>query len=124
MKLHALRRLEMEVLSDKIGRCAIHSSRMTTAQIALKKGAVVPRHSHENEQLSLIISGKLLFQYDDGEITAESGDLVEIAPNEPHRVEALDDTLAIDIFQPVRQDWIDGDDAYLRNPPDGSWRIQ
>ncbi len=74
------------------------------------------RHSHENEQISHVLEGSLLFQFDDGEITARVGDLVEIASNEPHRVVALEDSVAMDVFQPVRQDWIRGEDGYLREP--------
>ncbi len=116
MKLHSWDQVEREDLSKTTTRRVIHSGRMTTAQIQIKKGGVVPRHSHENEQISHVLAGSLLFQFDDREITARAGDLVEIASHEPHRVEALEDSLAMDVFQPVRQDWIQGDDSYLRNP--------
>lgn len=116
MKLHSWDKIELEELSATAARRVVHSERMTTARILLKKGGVVPRHSHENEQISHILEGRLLFQFDDREITAEAGDLVEIASHEPHRVEALEDSVAMDVFQPVRQDWIQGDDGYLRNP--------
>lgn len=116
MKLHSWDQVALEELNESATRRVIHSDRMTTARIALKKGAVVPRHSHENEQISHVLEGSLLFQFDDREITARAGDLVQIASGEPHRVEALEDSLAMDVFQPVRQDWITGDDSYLRNP--------
>ena len=116
MKLHSWSQVESEDLSASVARRVIHSERMTTARIRLKKGAVVPRHSHENEQISHVLEGSVLFQFDDREITARAGDLVEIASHEPHRVEALEDSLAMDVFQPARQDWIQGDDGYLRNP--------
>lgn len=116
MKLHSWNEVELEKLSEAASRRVVHSGRMTTARIALKKGAVVPRHSHENEQISHVLQGALLFQFDDCEVTAREGDLVEIASHEAHRVEALEDSLAMDVFQPVRQDWIQGDDSYLRNP--------
>ena len=116
MKLHSWAKVELENLSDTASRRVIHSDRMTTARISVKKGGVVPRHSHENEQISHVLEGSLLFQFDDRDITARAGDLVEIASNEPHRVEALEDSVAMDVFQPVRQDWIRGDDSYLRKP--------
>jgi len=115
MKLHSWSQVASEDLSATVTRRVIHSERMTTARIRLKKGAVVPRHSHENEQISHVLEGSVLFQFDDREITAKAGDLVEIASHEPHRVEALEDSLAMDVFQPARQDWIQGDDGYLRN---------
>ena len=116
MKLHSWELVELETLSETATRRVVHSERMTTARIALRKGAVVPRHSHENEQISHVLEGTLLFRFDDREVTACAGDLVEIPPYEPHRVEALEDSIAMDVFQPVRQDWIQGDDSYLRNP--------
>lgn len=117
MKLHSWDRIELEDLSETASRRVIHSERMTTARILLKRGGVVPRHSHENEQISHVLEGSLLFQFDDREVTAKAGDLVEITSNEPHRVVALEDSVAMDVFQPVRQDWIQGDDSYLRKPP-------
>ena len=116
MKLHTWDEVELEDLSETASRRVIHSERMTTARILLKKGGVVPRHSHENEQISHVLVGSLVFQFDDREITARAGDLVEIASHEPHRVVALEDSVAMDVFQPVRQDWIQGDDSYLRKP--------
>ncbi len=116
MKLHSWDEVELERLSDTASRRVIHSQRMTTARILLRKGAVVPRHSHENEQISHVLEGSLLFQFDDREITAGPGDLVEIPSREPHRVEALEDSVAMDVFQPVRDDWVRGDDSYLRKP--------
>ena len=116
MKLHSWGKVELERLSETASRRVVHSERMTTARIRLKKGGVVPRHSHENEQISHVLEGALQFQFDDRDVTARAGDLVEIASFEPHRVEALEDSVAMDVFQPVRQDWIEGDDSYLRNP--------
>ncbi len=116
MKLHSWDRIALETLSETASRRVIHSERMTTAKILLRKGGVVPRHSHENEQISHVLEGSLLFQFDDSEITARAGDLVEIAPGEPHRVVALEDSVAMDVFQPVRDDWIRGEDSYLREP--------
>lgn len=116
MKLHSWDQVELEELSKTASRRVVHSERMTTARIRLKKGGVVPRHSHENEQISHVLEGSVLFQFDDREVTARAGDLVEIPSNEPHSVVALEDSLAMDVFQPVRQDWLQGDDSYLRNP--------
>ena len=116
MTLHSWESVELEDLSETASRRVIHSERMTTARIYLKKGAVVPLHSHENEQMSHVLSGSLRFEFADRVLTVSAGDVVEIPSHEPHSVEALEDSLALDIFQPVRQDWVEGDDSYLRNP--------
>ncbi len=116
MKLHTWEKVEEEVLTPTATRRVVHSARMTTARISLKKGAVVPRHSHENEQMSHVLKGSVRFEFDGCEVIAHAGDMVEIPSHEAHRVVALEDSLAMDIFQPVRDDWIQGDDSYLRNP--------
>ena len=118
MKVHSWDRSERENLGPLVVRRVIHSERMTTALFDLKKGAVVPRHSHDNEQMSHVHTGKALYQFDDREVTAGPGEVVEINSNEPHRVEALEDSCIMDVFQPVRADWLVGDDAYLRNQSD------
>jgi quercetin dioxygenase-like cupin family protein len=80
----------------------------------LKKGAVVPRHSHMNEQYSWIISGALKFIFDDREILVGAGDILVIPPNVAHSAVALEDTVDVDIFAPRREDWIRKDDSSLR----------
>jgi quercetin dioxygenase-like cupin family protein len=114
MKLHVWDNVPIEPLNDLLGRQVIHTGGMTVAHIFLRKGAVVPRHSHPNEQVSIVRAGRLLFQFDDSERIVEAGHVMEIAPGLPHRVEALEDSVALDLFTPARQDWITGDDAYLR----------
>ena len=87
------------------------------AQIYLDRGCIVPRHSHENEQLTWVLEGRLLFRLgEEGEQVVEvgAGEVLHIPPNLPHEAEALEDTLDVDVFTPPRQDWLDGSDAYLR----------
>jgi quercetin dioxygenase-like cupin family protein len=84
------------------------------AEIELRKDAVVPEHSHVNEQVTVLKKGALLFRIEGQEIVLRAGEVLEIPPHAPHSVEALEDSVAIDIFAPRREDWISGDDAYLR----------
>ncbi len=114
MKLYEWNSIEREQLNPLVARQVIHAERMTVARIHLSKGAAVPRHSHENEQITLLQQGKLRFIFDDGETVIEAGAVVAIPPNAAHGVEALEDSMAIDLFSPIREDWIRGDDAYLR----------
>jgi len=107
--------LEEEALNPLLGRKMIHSQNMTIARIRLRKGAVVPIHSHANEQVSMVESGVLRFTISGEERILRSGETVVIPPDAPHLVEALEDSLAVDLFSPPREDWIRGDDAYLRN---------
>jgi len=106
-----------ETLKGTITRKLISSDRMMISHVHLKKGDDVPLHHHENEQLTYILSGALHFWFGaDGkeEITVRAGEVVVIPSNVPHRALALEDTLDVDIFNPPRQDWLSGTDAYLR----------
>lgn len=111
--------IDHEQLSPGIGRQALHTDGLTVARIYLKKGAIVPLHSHVNEQLSYVIEGRLRFDFADRQQVVAAGEMMQISASEPHAVEALEDSLALDVFQPVREDWLRGDDSYLRNPLSG-----
>jgi quercetin dioxygenase-like cupin family protein len=114
---HSWKSMAKEELSPTIGRKMITGERMMIAQIFLKKGTVVPKHSHENEQITYILEGALRFHLGaDGaqEVTVRAGEVLTIPSNLPHTAEALEDTLDVDIFDPPRQDWLNGTDAYLR----------
>jgi quercetin dioxygenase-like cupin family protein len=104
-----------EPLNALLGRKMIHGRHVTVARIQLRRGAVVPMHSHPNEQISMIESGVLRFVISGEERVLRTGETVVIPPDAPHMVEALEDSLAVDVFCPRREDWIRGDDAYLRD---------
>ena len=110
-------RLDEEALSPLVGRKMIHGKTMTVAHIRLRKGAVVPMHAHPNEQVTMVQSGALRFVLSGEEQILRAGDTLIIPPEVPHMVEALEDSLAVDLFSPPREDWIRGDDAYLRHAP-------
>jgi quercetin dioxygenase-like cupin family protein len=114
MKLHRWSEIPVEQLNPLVSRQVVHSDNMTIARLQLKKGAVVPRHQHVNEQVANVEHGRLRFVFDDSEGFAEAGDSVQIPSNEPHMVEAMEDSVVVDVFSPVREDWLRGDDAYLR----------
>jgi unsaturated pyranuronate lyase len=110
--------LPREELNPLIGRRLITGDQMMIAQVFLAKGAIVPQHSHENEQLTYILEGTLrLWLGADGAqvVDVGAGEVLHIPAHVPHRAEALEDTLDVDIFHPPRQDWLDGTDAYLRD---------
>lgn len=84
------------------------------ARIILRKGSIVPLHSHDNEQITYVLDGALKFLIDGKELIVRSGEILVIPSNLPHSAEALEDTVDLDIFCPPREDWIRGTDAYLR----------
>jgi quercetin dioxygenase-like cupin family protein len=109
-----------EPLSDVLSRKLITGDRMMLAHVYLKKGAIVPRHSHENEQLTYILEGGLRFWIGPDEsqvIDVMAGEVLQIPSHVQHKAEALEDTLDVDIFSPPRQDWLDKTDDYLRSVP-------
>lgn len=110
--------LEKERLSDRIGRRMITAERTMLTHVYLAKGAVVPMHSHENEQITYVLEGALRFWIRDEDsepIDVRAGEVLVLPSWVPHKAIALEDTLDVDIFNPPRQDWLDGTDAYLRD---------
>ena len=107
-------KMEKEVLSSTIARKIISGEKVMVSQVFLAKGAVVPRHSHHNEQLTMIFSGALKLIFDDREVVVRAGEMMLIPGNVPHAALALEDTLDMDVFSPPRQDWINKTDDYLR----------
>jgi quercetin dioxygenase-like cupin family protein len=114
MNLYCWTELTPETLNPLVTRQVIHTGNMTLARLRMKTGAVVPRHHHVNEQVTNVESGILKVDFDDHEVLVEAGQSLEIPPNVPHAVTALTDAVALDVFTPAREDWIRGDDAYLR----------
>jgi quercetin dioxygenase-like cupin family protein len=106
--------VELERMSDTITRQMLNGEHTTVARIVLTKGAVVPRHHHPSEQLSMILEGSLRFTFDDREVTVRTGEMLFIPANVRHAATALENTVNLDIFGPRRDDWVTKDDAYLR----------
>jgi quercetin dioxygenase-like cupin family protein len=108
--------VDRERVTDQLDRQLITGDRMMLAHVHLKKGCIVPRHSHENEQLTWILEGALRFWIgeDEGEeIVVNAGEVLHIPSNVPHKAEAIVDTLDVDIFSPPRQDWLNHTDSYF-----------
>ena len=105
-----------ERVTDVISRKLITGDGMMLAHVYLKKDALVPQHSHHNEQLTYIISGALHFYIGadrEQEVIVRAGEVLHIPSNVVHEARALEDTLDVDIFNPPRQDWLDGTDSYF-----------
>ena len=115
-QLHAWENIPLEQLNPDLGRKMITGQNVMLTQIFLKKGCIVPKHSHHNEQVTYVLEGKLKFLLGDDqdeEVIVKAGEVLVIPSNLPHSAEALEDTFDIDIFDPPRQDWLDGTDNYL-----------
>lgn len=103
-----------EQMNPLTTRQYVTGANITFARIVLKKGAQVSAHQHHNEQISHVVEGSIQFSIDGKELIVKAGEILCIPPNVPHGVVALEDSVALDIFNPRRQDWLDGNDAYLR----------
>jgi quercetin dioxygenase-like cupin family protein len=110
--------LPKEPLKDDLARRLIWTERMMLAQVFLEKGCIVPHHSHENEQLTYVLEGTLRFFLGEDEsevVDVSPGEVLHIPSWLPHKAEAIETTFELDIFNPPRQDWLDGSDTYLRS---------
>src|SRR5215212_4243501 len=105
-----------ETVTDQLSRRLITGERMMLAHVYLDKGSIVPKHQHENEQLTYILEGVLRFRIGEDqmeEVMVRAGEVLVIPSNVPHSAEALEDTLDVDIFSPPRQDWLNHTDTYF-----------
>jgi quercetin dioxygenase-like cupin family protein len=109
---HRWEEIPKEVLNPQLARRVISGERVMLAHVYLERGAIVPQHAHENEQLTYLLEGSMRFWF--GEDGAE---VIDLGAGEVHRAQALEKSLDVDIFCPPRADWLDGSDAYLRSTP-------
>lgn len=114
---HRWEDMPRERVTDMLERRLICGERMMLAHVYLKKGCIVPKHSHHNEQLTYILEGALRFWIGEDQqqtLDVRAGEVLHIPGNVSHKAEALEDTLDVDVFSPPRQDWLDKSDDYLR----------
>lgn len=114
MEFYTWDQMEKEVLSPAIARKIISGEKAMVSQVFIAKGGVVPEHHHESEQITYILEGALKFEIEGQEIVVGKGQVLLIPSNVPHRAVALEDTVDLDIFSPIRTDWLQREDAYLR----------
>ncbi|HTS70002.1 MAG TPA: cupin domain-containing protein [Terriglobia bacterium] len=107
-------KVKKEVLNDKLWRQLVNGEKVMVARLWLFKDCVVPLHHHESEQISLVFEGALKFELEGREVMLRAGEVLVIPSNVPHSALAIEDTVGIDVFSPIRHDWLDGTDSYLR----------
>jgi quercetin dioxygenase-like cupin family protein len=112
-KLHRWDEIALDKVTEMISRKVVTGEREMLAQIYLKKGALVPMHAHESEQITYVLQGALKFLIAGEDITVREGEVLLIPSWVEHQAEALDDTFELDVFSPIRQDWLDGTDTYF-----------
>ena len=107
-------KIPAEKITDKLSRKFISGKSITLAQFSFKKDCTVVAHSHKSEQMTCVLKGVLRLRLPDREVTLGEGEVLHIPPGIEHSAVALEDTLVLDVFSPVRKDWLSGEDAYLR----------
>jgi quercetin dioxygenase-like cupin family protein len=107
-------RIEKEQLSDSLSRQAVYGEKATLGKFFVKRGSGVARHSHASEEYSWVTSGALKYSFDDREVVVNAGEILVVPPNVPHSIAVLEDAVFVDFFAPAREDWLRGEDQYLR----------
>jgi quercetin dioxygenase-like cupin family protein len=110
VRLHRWDEIALEKITEMISQKIVTGEREMLAQIYLKRGALVPIHSHESEQMTYVLQGALKVLVGGEEVTVREGEVLHIPAWTPHQAEALEDTFELDVFSPIRQDWVRGDD--------------
>lgn len=101
-------------LINGIKRKIVTGDKVMLGKLHFPKGSKVPAHTHESEQITNVFSGMLKFLIEGQEIIVKSGEALVIPSQIEHSAEALEETEEIDTFSPIRTDWLDGSDTYLR----------
>ncbi len=110
VRVHRWDEIALEKITETISQKIVAGEREMLAQIYLKRGALVPMHSHESEQMTYILQGALKVVVGGEQMTVREGEVLHVPPWIPHQAEALEDTFELDVFSPVRQDWLRGED--------------
>ena len=105
-RLHRWDEIALEKITEMVSQKIIPGEREMLAQIYLKRGALVPMHAHESEQMTYVLQGALRYLVAGEEIIVREGEVLHIPSGTPHQAEALEDTFELDVFSPIRRDWV------------------
>ena len=114
VRLHRWDEIALEKVTELLSRKIVTGEREMIAQVYLKRGCLVPMHAHESEQMTYVLQGALKFMVGGEEITVREGEVLHIPSWIEHQAEALEDTFEFDVFSPIRRDWLNKTDDYLR----------
>ena len=113
VRLHRWDEIALEKVTEMLSRKIVAGDREMLVQVYVKRGCLVPMHAHASEQMTYVLQGSLRFVVGGEEITVREGEVLHIPSWVEHQAEALDDTFELDLFSPIRQDWLDHTDTYF-----------
>jgi quercetin dioxygenase-like cupin family protein len=106
VRLHRWDEIALEKITEMVSRKIVAGEREMLAQVYLKRGCLVPLHAHASEQMTYVLQGALKFLVGGEEITVREGEVLHIPAAVAHQAEALEDTFELDVFSPIRADWL------------------
>ena len=108
VRLHRWDEIALDKVTELLSRKIVTGEREMLAQVYIKRGCLVPLHAHQSEQMTYVLQGALKFLVAGEEITVREGEVLHIPSGVEHQAEALDDTFELDVFSPVREEWLTG----------------
>lgn len=107
IRLYRWDEIALEKVTEMVSRKIVSGDREMLVQVYIKRGFQVPMHAHESEQMTYVLQGALRFLVDGEEVTVREGEVLHIPRGVGHQAEALEDTFELDIFSPVRKEWLE-----------------
>ncbi len=105
--LHRWDEIALEKVTEMLSRKVVSGERETLVQVYVKRGCLVPYHMHESEQMTYVLQGALKFLVGGEEVTVREGEVLLIPSGVAHQAEALEDTFELDVFSPIRREWLE-----------------
>lgn len=96
----------VEMFPGVVRRTLNSGANATLVEVTIAAGETVPEHTHPHEQIGYLVSGRLRFRIGDEERVLNAGDSWLAPGGVPHVVTALEDAVAIDVFSPVREEYL------------------
>lgn len=123
MKTYDWEKIKTDQITGLYSRKVAIGDNVTVARLEAKKGAATGMHSHQNEEIILVLHGKWRFFLPTGDVTLEANQMLRIPPGMEHGSEVLEDVVAIDVCSPGRIDWLNGEDRSLHYDEQYLWAV-
>ena len=107
VRLHRWDEIALEKVTEMLSRKIVSGEREMLVQVYVKRGCLVPLHAHESEQMTYVLQGALRALVNGDEVIVREGEILHVPPQVPHQAEAIEDTFTLDVFCPIRPEWLD-----------------